>query len=102
MVNRRCVPVVLTLVSCGPSSWASEYDLAFLRSGELVLASSDGRRARVLEDEYTLTAATFGWDETVVSDVARCSIEAAFCTEDEKARLLAELDTFLAQLSQES
>lgn len=74
------------------------------RSGVRVSLNTDDGTSldSVLEDEYTLTAATFGWDETVVSDVARCSIEAAFCTEDERARLLAELDTFLAQLSEES
>lgn len=49
----------------------------------------------VLEDEYVLTAASFGWNESVLIDVARCSIEAAFCTEETRAMLLADLDAFV-------
>jgi adenosine deaminase len=45
-----------------------------------------------LDEEYVETARTYGWDRGVIRQVARTSIEAAFCGEDTRGDLLAELD----------
>jgi adenosine deaminase len=44
-----------------------------------------------LDQEYVETAATYGWDENTVRSVARTSIEASFCEDDTRSRLLQEL-----------
>jgi adenosine deaminase len=44
-----------------------------------------------LDQEYVETARAYGWDEGTVRSVARTSIEASFCDEDTRRRLLAEV-----------
>jgi adenosine deaminase len=44
-----------------------------------------------LDEEYVTTAETYGWDEETVRSVSRTSIEASFCDEDTRRRLLKEL-----------
>lgn len=44
-----------------------------------------------LDEEYVKTAETYGWNEEIVRSVARTSIEASFCNEDTRRRLLEEL-----------
>ena len=39
--------------------------------------------------EYLETAQTYGWDASIVRDVARTSIETSFCSDDLRVRLLA-------------
>jgi adenosine deaminase len=41
-----------------------------------------------LVTEYVETANAYGWDMSVVREVARTSIEAAFCTDEVRRRLL--------------
>jgi len=45
-----------------------------------------------LDDEYVETARAHGWDRDVLRQVARTSIEAAFCDADTQADLLADLN----------
>lgn len=47
-----------------------------------------------LPAEYALVANHFGWDATVLKDVARTSIEASFANDDLKADMLAKLARF--------
>jgi adenosine deaminase len=63
------------------------------RAGVLVSVNTDdpalfGCR---LDEEYVETAETYGWDEETVRSVARTSIEASFCDDDTRRRLLEEL-----------
>ncbi len=44
-----------------------------------------------MADEYEALAKTFGWDEEVFDEIARTSVEAAFCDADTKAALLKRL-----------
>ncbi|MBB4480791.1 hypothetical protein [Rhizobium etli] len=44
--------------------------------------------------EYARVASAFSWDESVIRDVARTSIEASFASESIKAGLLARLATW--------
>jgi adenosine deaminase len=46
--------------------------------------------------EYAESARAYGWDGRVVQDVARTSIEAAFCDDDLRRRLLTALDARVA------
>jgi adenosine deaminase len=41
-----------------------------------------------LVEEYVETARTYGWDQAVVREVARTSLEASFCGDDLKRKLL--------------
>jgi adenosine deaminase len=45
-----------------------------------------------LVSEYAASADTYGWDNTVLRQLARTSIEASFCDDDLRRRLLGELD----------
>jgi adenosine deaminase len=45
-----------------------------------------------LVGEYVASAQTYGWDTSIVRQLARTSIEASFCDDDLRRRLLAELD----------
>jgi len=49
-----------------------------------------------LEDEWLMNGATWGWSDDVYADLARTSLEAAFCDEDLRQTLLAELDEVVA------
>jgi adenosine deaminase len=66
---------------------------ALRRAGVPVSVNTDdpGLLGCRLDREYVATAETFGWDEAVVRDIARTSIESSFANDDLKARLLAEL-----------
>jgi adenosine deaminase len=48
-----------------------------------------------LVSEYADSARTYGWDKTVLRQLARTSIEASFCDENTRARLLGALDTLV-------
>ncbi len=41
-----------------------------------------------MENEYNRLAGAFGWDESVFSEIARASIDAAFCDADTKDKIL--------------
>ena len=45
-----------------------------------------------LVSEYAASAQTYGWDHAVLRELARTSIEASFCDDDLKRRLLVSLD----------
>jgi adenosine deaminase len=49
-----------------------------------------------LDEEYAANAATFHWDQEVVRQLARTSIEASFADQETKAALLRELETHSA------
>ncbi|MCR8550100.1 adenosine deaminase [Salipiger sp. P9] len=44
-----------------------------------------------MAEEYEALARSFGWDEEVFGEIARTSVEAAFCNEDTRAALLKRL-----------
>jgi len=46
-----------------------------------------------LGKEYKNTAATFGWSDPEMADITRTAIEAAFCDDSTKQRLLVRLDS---------
>ncbi|HXW81372.1 MAG TPA: adenosine deaminase [Acidimicrobiales bacterium] len=48
-----------------------------------------------LEDEWLINGQTFGWDTDVYTQLARASLEAAFCDQDRRRSLLRELDAAL-------
>lgn len=64
------------------------------RAGVRVSLNTDDGTAlgSVLHREYLETAHTFGWSRADLIAIARTSIEAAFCSEDQRTALLAELD----------
>ena len=45
-----------------------------------------------LVSEYAASAETYGWDNAVLRELARASIEASFCDDDVRRRLLGELE----------
>jgi adenosine deaminase len=45
-----------------------------------------------LVSEYAASARTYGWDKAVLRELARASIEASFCDDDLRRRLLGALD----------
>jgi adenosine deaminase len=45
-----------------------------------------------LVSEYAASAQTYGWDHAVLRELARTSIEASFCDDDLRRRLLVSLD----------
>jgi adenosine deaminase len=49
-----------------------------------------------LESEMAICAGVYGWDSSVLGDLARTSIEASFAPPELKTQLLAELTTYLA------
>ena len=48
-----------------------------------------------LTHEYESSAAVFQWDHATTAAIARTSIEVSFASDDEKSRLLAELDAYV-------
>jgi adenosine deaminase len=48
---------------------------------------------QTLVGEYIASAQAYGWERTVLREVARTSIEASFCDEDLRRRLLTALDS---------
>jgi adenosine deaminase len=67
---------------------------ALRRAGVRVSINTDDPAVmqRSLVGEYVATARAYGWDRTVLRQVARTSIEASFCDDDLRRRLLATLD----------
>jgi adenosine deaminase len=49
-----------------------------------------------LVDEYAESARTYGWDDRSLREVARTSIESAFCDDDLRRRMLTALDARVA------
>lgn len=49
----------------------------------------------VLEEEYLATANAFGWGRDALIDCARTSMESAFCDDDQRRRMLGDLENFL-------
>lgn len=47
-------------------------------------------------EEYTKCAEAFGWDRSVLGEVARTSIESSFATDERRREMLFALDEFLA------
>jgi adenosine deaminase len=66
---------------------------ALRRAGVLVSLNTDDPSllGTSLPREYQVCRLAFGWDEEVVREVARTSIEASFAGPEVKARLLADL-----------
>ena len=50
----------------------------------------------ILDQEYAATARAFGWQRDDLLAIARTSIESAFCDDDRRSALLAELDAVAA------
>jgi adenosine deaminase len=48
-----------------------------------------------LVSEYAASADTYGWDNAVLRELARTSIEASFCDDDLRRRLLGALDLMI-------
>jgi adenosine deaminase len=71
---------------------------ALRRAGVAVSINTDDPALMDLDlvMEYAASAEAYGWDEYVVRQVARASIEASFCTADVRQRLLATLDATAA------
>jgi adenosine deaminase len=63
---------------------------ALRRAGVRVSINTDdpALMGQSLVSEYVETAAAYGWDVQTVRQVARTSIEAAFCPEEVRQRLL--------------
>jgi adenosine deaminase len=63
---------------------------ALRRAGVLVTINTDdpALMGHSLVGEYAASAQAFGWDERVLRDVARTSIEASFCNDDVRRDLL--------------
>jgi adenosine deaminase len=61
------------------------------RAGVLVTINTDdpALMGHSLVGEYAASAQAYGWDETIVRDIARTSIEASFCSDDLRRELLA-------------
>jgi adenosine deaminase len=69
---------------------------ALRRAGVRVSINTDdpALMGQTLVGEYVASAQTYGWDPAIVRQVARTSIEASFCDDDLRRRLLADLDAF--------
>ncbi len=66
-----------------------------------VTVNTDNRlmSATSMTDELVTCVDTFGWDVDRVERVLRNGVEAAFCAEDERDRLLAGIDDWLADVN---
>jgi adenosine deaminase len=71
---------------------------ALRRAGVRVTINTDdpALMSTDLVSEYRASAEAFGWDAGVLHQVARTSIEAAFCDANSRARLLADLEAAAA------
>jgi aminodeoxyfutalosine deaminase len=69
-----------------------------LRHGVPVTLSTDdpGMFNTYLNQEYQLVADTFGLGDAELAELARAGVRAAYCAEDLRAELLAEIDDLLA------
>lgn len=67
---------------------------ALRRAGVRVSINTDdpALMQQSLVSEYAASAQTYGWDHAVLRQVARTSIEASFCDDDLRRRLLVSLD----------
>ncbi|MFI7442739.1 adenosine deaminase [Nonomuraea indica] len=72
-----------------------EHPLPRLRAAGLVVTvNTDGETA--LAEEYARLREVFGYGDTDLAELARASVEASFAPEEVKARLLAQVDGWLA------
>ena len=77
--------------ACPQGTWSKNWELR--ERGVKVTVSTDDPPFfhTSMADEYEALAKTFGWDEEVFDEIARTSVEAAFCDADTKAALLKRL-----------
>jgi adenosine deaminase len=70
---------------------------ALRRAGVLVSINTDDPALmhHSLVSEYAESAHTYGWDNAVLRQVARTSIEASFCDDDLRRHLLGQLDQMI-------
>jgi len=71
---------------------------ALRRAGVPVTINTDDPALmhHTLVSEYAASAHTYGWDAGIVRQIARTSIEASFCDDDLRQRLLGALDAMAA------
>ena len=70
---------------------------AFVDAGVTVTINSDDPPmfGTTLNDEYEVAARLLGLDEAGVADLARTAVRSSFAPEEVKARVLAEIDTYV-------
>lgn len=97
---RRAIPLGVCPVANGRLGLYPELDThpvdRLRRAGVSVSVNTDDPVAPdvSLVQVYRRCAETFGWDEGVVRELARTSIEASFAAPQEKAKMLEDLDRF--------
>jgi aminodeoxyfutalosine deaminase len=71
---------------------------AFVDAGVTVTINSDDPPmfGTTLNDEYAVAAGLLDLDEAGVADLARAAVRASFAPDDVKARVLSEIDAYLA------